>query len=112
MELIDKAEFDQLVGHLRSSATRLLFDEISWWANENRSILGLVLFDRHDKNYSWVFFVREPDGYATIAVGHSLPSVGDAIHAIELQITRRTTSDELRQHYNKASSNPPRDTRH
>jgi len=88
MELIDRAEFDRLVGHLRSPATRLLYDELSWMANQSRSVVGLVLRDKTDKDFAWVLFVREPDGYATTDMGHSFPSAAAAIENLNASAPR------------------------
>lgn len=86
MELIDRAEFDRLVGHLRHPATRLIYDELSWMANQNRSAVGLVLRDKYDQDFGWVLFVREPAGYVTTDMGHSLPSATAAVDALREKV--------------------------
>jgi hypothetical protein len=82
-EFIDEAEFDQLIGHLRFPTTGLMYEELVWAATSDRSAIGLVVRDKFDRDFAWVYFARCGDGYETIDVDHSLSSVAKALEGIK-----------------------------
>jgi hypothetical protein len=88
IDLIDETEFSQLVGHLRMPTIGFMYDELSWVAARSRLVLGLVLRDRYDQDFSWVLFVHGADGYETVDVGHSLPSAAAALAGIRERMAR------------------------
>ena len=55
--------------------------ELMWYATEDDAVLGVVILDLVDKDYSWVVLTQGP-GFTAIDIGASLPSEDDATAAL------------------------------
>ena len=76
---IDKSRFNiPMTGH------PMLHRELSWYATEDDAVLGVVVLDLVDKDYSWVVLTENDQGpgFSAIDLGTSLPSEDDATAAL------------------------------
>jgi hypothetical protein len=62
----------------------LLHRELAWYASDDNTILGVVILDLVDKDYSWVVLTENDQcpGFSAIDLGTSLPSEDDATAAL------------------------------
>ena len=69
--------------HIPMSATRL-HRELTWYATEDDVVLGVVILDLVDKDYSWVALTQSDRsvGYAAADIGETLPTEEDATAAL------------------------------
>lgn len=85
---IGKPRFDALAGYSRSPYIAVLLQEFDWLATANERVLGLLGWDREDKDFSWVLLGRDEKAqYRAVSVKASLPSADEA---------RRSLSEEMR----------------
>ena len=61
-----------------------LHRELMWYATEDNAVLGVVILDLVDKDYSWVVLTENDQGpgYTAIEMGASLPTEEDATAAL------------------------------
>jgi hypothetical protein len=58
-------------------------EELSWWATADDRVLGVVIRDLVDDDYSWVVLMREPGGvFRAIDLAISMPSLEIAAEAL------------------------------
>jgi hypothetical protein len=61
IEKVSQAVFDAM--HVfRDPMTVTFYDEQEWFIRKDRQVLGLVLRDRVDHDYSFVLFTQGPEG--------------------------------------------------
>ena len=76
---IAKRRFDALAGYARLPSTVLFFQEAGWFATEDERLLGLVTWDRTDRDYGWIALGRDRQGrLRAVDQDMSLPSFGEA----------------------------------
>jgi hypothetical protein len=72
---VDKSRFNiPMSGHPE------LHRELMWYATDDDAVLGVVILDLVDKDYSWVVLTQsgQAAGYTTSDMGVSLPTEDDA----------------------------------
>ncbi|MGE5546839.1 MAG: hypothetical protein ACM33T_08080 [Solirubrobacterales bacterium] len=75
VKLIARTRFDLLAIGTRTAATRVMSEELSWWADLDEIVLGTVILDRTDHDFGWIMLVRDKVGRFRCAdVEASLPS--------------------------------------
>lgn len=76
---IDQRRFEALAGYARQPEITLISRELSGYASKDERLLGMVLLDLIDNDYSWVMFGRdEMLRYRAIDVRTSLSSIDEA----------------------------------
>lgn len=66
-----------------------LHEELAWYATDDDSILGVVIRDRVDHDYSWVVLTQTSGrGYSAIDGDASLPSQDVAREALHVAMER------------------------
>ena len=76
---VDKSRFNiPMSGHPK------LHRELMWYATDDDAVLGVVILDLVDKDYSWVVLTENDQGpgYTAIDIGASLLSEDDATAAL------------------------------
>ena len=76
---VDKSRFNiPMSGHPK------LHHELMWYATDDDAVLGVVILDLVDKDYSWVVLTEndQGSGFTAIDIGASLPSEDDATAAL------------------------------
>ncbi len=76
---VDKSRFNiPMSGHPE------LHHELMWYATDDDTVLGVVILDLVDKDYSWVVLTENDQGpgYTAIDIGASLLSEDDATAAL------------------------------
>src|SRR5262245_22056659 len=61
IHIIPKARFDALVAKSREPLITRLAEESLWFATAGETVIGAVIFDKIDKNWSYVVLTN-PDG--------------------------------------------------
>lgn len=56
----------------------LLHRELTWYATDHDEVLGVVILDLVDHDFSWVALVEKEDGYRAVQCKASLPSIEEA----------------------------------
>jgi len=76
---VDKSRFN-----IPLSGYPLLHRELTWYATEDDAVLGVVILDLIDKDYSWVVLTEsiKDAGFAAIDAGVSLATEEDATAAL------------------------------
>lgn len=59
---LDRKRFNALLGFTRSPAASYVSEEVAWYANEDESILGVLLHDTVDDDYVTVTLTRDEVG--------------------------------------------------
>jgi hypothetical protein len=59
---MNRARFAILTMGTRMSRTAYMSDEISWWASLDERVLGMVAFDKTDRDYFWMILLRDRIG--------------------------------------------------
>ena len=66
----------------------LCHEELSWWATQDDRVLGVVIRDRVDDDFSWVILMRHPGGvFRAIDLATSMPTreiAAEALHVAML----------------------------
>ena len=76
---VEKSRFNvPMSGHPR------LHRELTWYATDDDAVLGVVILDLVDKDYSWAALTQSDQaaGYTTADMGRSLPTEEDATAAL------------------------------
>jgi hypothetical protein len=69
--------------HIPMSGRPDLHRELAWYATDDDAVIGVVILDLVDKDYSWVVLTEnEGPGFGAIELGTSLPSEDDATAAL------------------------------
>ena len=70
--------------HIPMSGDPRLHRELTWYATEDDVVLGVVILDLVDKDYSWVALTQSDRsaGYAAADIGETLPTEEDATAAL------------------------------
>ncbi|OMI16889.1 glycosaminoglycan attachment protein [Leptospira weilii] len=77
---LDKKRFDVLVSHSRSPHVEMYATEISWFSNEDETVLGLILLDNIDGDFSAIVLGRdEIQRYRAFDLSVSFPSYDEAL---------------------------------
>jgi hypothetical protein len=76
---VDKSRFN-----IPMSGHPMLHRELSWYASEDDAVLGVVILDLADKDFSWVVLTENDQGpgYTAIDIGASHLSEDDATAAL------------------------------
>ena len=76
---LDYKRFNALAGHSRSPAAGYVSKEIAWYANENETVLGVLLLDTVDHDYAAILMARDEVGvYRCFDLECSIPNLEDA----------------------------------
>lgn len=59
---MDLKRFSALIGQSRSPMTEFFTREIGWFANQDETVLGVVLIDIHDKDFTATLLGRDAVG--------------------------------------------------
>ena len=76
---VDKSRFNiPMSGHPE------LHRELMWYATDDDAVLGVVILDLVDKDYSWIVLTENDQGagFTMIEIGASLPTEDDATAAL------------------------------
>lgn len=77
---LDEKRFNALAAHSRSPAAAYISRELSWFANDDESILGILLLDTIDDDYVAIIMARDENAaYRTIDLKTSLVTEEEAI---------------------------------
>jgi hypothetical protein len=88
---IDQKRFDVLAAHSRSPAAAYVSEELAWFANEDETVLGVLLRDTVDDDYVGIVLTRdEGDRFRAFDLQVSIPTEGDATAWIERMIKWHT----------------------
>lgn len=59
MTVIEKRRFDALAGYIRRPELVLIADELEWYSAAGDRLLGIVIRDRIDRDFSWLVLGRD-----------------------------------------------------
>lgn len=59
---LDSKRFNALAGHSRSPSADFISKELSWYSNQDESLLGVLLLDLVDNDYAGIILVRDEVG--------------------------------------------------
>lgn len=76
---LDLKRFNALAGHSRSPAAAYISEEIGWYANEDETLIGVLLRDTIDDDYVAILLARDEMGrFRAFDVGSSIATEEDA----------------------------------
>ena len=69
---LPRCRFDQLTAPTRHPAAHRFWRELEWWTTGRESVIGAVVMDLTDRDYSWIVLGKGRDGcYRPLELGHS-----------------------------------------
>jgi hypothetical protein len=77
-------QVDKFHYNIPASSDSRLHRELIWYATDDDAVLGVVILDLVDKDYSWVVLTQSdrPPGYTAADMDQSLPTEEDATAAL------------------------------
>lgn len=79
MTPISQQRFDALAGYTRLPAIVLIIQEAAWFATADERLLGLLTWDRFDRDYGWIVLGRDRRGrFRAIDQDVSYPTFAEA----------------------------------
>jgi len=79
MAPISRPRFDALAGYTRLPAIVLIIQEAAWFATADERLLGLLTWDRFDRDYGWIVLGRDRCGrFRAIDQNVSYPTFAEA----------------------------------
>jgi hypothetical protein len=92
MIAISQKRFDALAGYTRLPAIVLIIQEAGWFSTVDERLLGLVTWDRFDRDYGWIVLGRDGRGrFRAIDQNVSFPSFDDAKARLEAALEKHAT---------------------
>jgi hypothetical protein len=83
MTPIRRERFEALAGYTRTPQTVLYIQEAAWFEEAKERLLGLVTWDRLDRDYGWIVLARDQRRrFRAILLDVSLPSFEEACEAL------------------------------
>ena len=81
---VDKRKY-----HIPKSGHPLLHEELAWYASDDDKLLGVVIRDRIDDDFSWVVLVDLGAGYTAIDCAASVSSEAAAMRELHAAMRQR-----------------------
>ena len=104
---LDPRRFEALAGFARQPEIALITEELAWYANSDERVLGIVLVDLIDNDYSWVVFGRdELQRYRAIDVSTSHATIDEARSTLFRAMEASVNSPDAFFHQGDASGEP------
>lgn len=104
---LDPRRFEALAGYARSPEIALITEELAWYASKDERVLGILLIDLIDSDYSWVVFGRdELQRYRAIDVNASHATFEDASDALFQAMESAVNSPDASFHQGDAIGEP------
>jgi len=92
MATLDSRRFDALASYARHPQVTLISDEIGWYATPDERLLGIVLYDRIDRDFSWIVFgLDEVLKFRACEINTCLSSPDDAYEELMDAMNRMAT---------------------
>ncbi|HJR06638.1 MAG TPA: hypothetical protein VJ842_05230 [Pyrinomonadaceae bacterium] len=89
MKPISKLRFDSLAGYARAPFAPLVVSELGWYENANEKVLGVVLYDLHDKDYGYVVLGRDRSKrYRAVKPVSSLATAKEARQKLRVELAK------------------------
>lgn len=93
---LSAARFDLYTIGTRLSLTRLISDELSYWADHAETVLGLVFRDLEDNDFGWSLFARDRAGrFRCVDVKASLRTERIATELLRSRIATAVRSENI-----------------
>ena len=107
MIAISQKRFDALAGYTRLPAIVLIVQEAGWFATDDERLLGLITWDRFDRDYGWIVLGRDRRGrFRAIDQNVSFPSFNDAKVRLEAAIQQHAALPDESYHQGDEQSAP------
>jgi hypothetical protein len=89
MKTLTLNRFNLLAGYSRRPGSQVLSEELEWFEIGNERLLGVVLFDRTDRDFGWVILARDRmNRFRALKFEHSLPTKKSARQALKIALAR------------------------
>jgi ribosomal protein L30 len=101
------ARFEALAGYTRSPMILLLTEELEWFATRDERLLGILLRDRVDDDFSWAILARDERlRFRAIDNNVSLPTIDAARDELKAQMIVRHRDPDEEFHQGDAPGKP------
>jgi hypothetical protein len=95
LQTISKRRFDALAGYTRMPIVTAISDEFDWYATPDERVLGVVLHDRIDDDFSWVALGRDETlRFRAVGVRASLPTPEAARQGVIAELEKLSTAPD------------------
>lgn len=102
-----RARFEALAGYTRSPMILLLTEEIEWYATRDERVIGILLRDRFDDDFSWAILARDERlRFRSIGNNVPLPSPEAARSELVAQMVMRHADPDKEFHQGDAPGAP------
>lgn len=106
LRAITKEEFDKFNTQISNNASFVVIEK-EWYLEEEHNLLGIIVLDNFDKDWSYVIMAREEDGiYRACDVNVSISSISDAKSLLKTNIEKICSDAKIeKEFYNSNLSN-------
>lgn len=104
MKPISHLRFNSLAGYVRHPVIYLIADELEWYEDGNEKVLGVVLYDRTDRDFAYTVLGRDRmKRFRSVKVGSSFPSAKQARLKLRIELAKcvRWKKEDFYQHDEK-----------
>jgi hypothetical protein len=89
MKPISKLRFDLLAGYVRDPILFVISEELEWYEAGNEKVLGVLFFDRTDKDFGACVLGRDKTKrFRAVQIVHSLPSAKKARQQLRIELAK------------------------
>ncbi len=107
MKELTEQRFEALAGYTRRPDLISLLQEAAWFATPDERLLGVVTWDRIDRDFGWVLLGRDRSlRFRAIAVEASLPTFEQSRASLEAAITAHVAEPDHSYHQGDESGDP------
>jgi hypothetical protein len=93
---LTRSRFDLYTLGTRHSMARVMAEELSWWADLEERMIGVVFRDRVDDDYGWNLLAQDRAGrFRWVKGGASIPSIPRATEALRETIAHTVQYEDL-----------------
>jgi hypothetical protein len=95
-KVLIRSRFDLYTLGTRHSMARVMAEELSWWADLEEKVIGVVFRDRVDNDYGWNLLARDRAGrFRWIKGDVSIPSIPRATEALREVLAYTVNNENL-----------------
>ena len=82
------------------------YQELAWYATDDNTVLGVIVYDRLDRDYDWLVLTENDQrpGYTAIDFGHSLTNEALATQALHSAMQADLLRSDYDQHMDALAS--------
>jgi hypothetical protein len=107
MEEISPVRFNAIAGYARQPMSRIYGEEIAYFEGADGSIMGMLIRDRSDNDFSGILFGRDKKlRFRWTSMTGFYPTAGEAVNALQLKMQELRNAPEEKHHQGDEVGDP------